>query len=132
MAEIKLATDPVLDLTERKVLGVLNVDEVLEVLAEFYRGKTTKLVLWDLSNADISSLTSADFSRVAEAVARYAIQFGDVKTAAVVSSNFAYGMTRMYQALRERGSNAGTFLSFRTRDEAFDWLVGKDDSSNDA
>ena len=123
MAQITTTIDEGLDLTERTVTGELSTAEVFAVFEQFYRGKPTKRVLWDITAADIGTITSADFSRIAAAVAQYGVRFGEIKTAAVVSSDFAYGMTRMYQALRERSMVKAPFMSFRSREEAIAWLT---------
>jgi len=46
---------------------------------------------------------------------------GSSRRAVVAPQNFAYGIARMYEALRE-GRDAGGFRVFRTMAEAMEWL----------
>ena len=45
------------DLTIRKVIGTLTIDELMNDVKEFYAGQPTKFVLLDLSAGSIATLT---------------------------------------------------------------------------
>jgi hypothetical protein len=47
-----------------------------------------------------------------------------VRRAAVVPNNFAYGLGRMYEMLRENAGDTGLRV-FRSLDEALDWVLSK-------
>lgn len=122
MAQITTTTDPGLDLTVRKVIGLLTVDDVLNTLAQTYSSTITRRIIWDLTAADLGTLTSDDLSRIAAAAAQYAPRVPEVKTAIIVPNAFTYGLTRMYDVYRGREGAKAPMKSFHKYSEALTWL----------
>lgn len=79
--------------------------------------------LWDLRDADFSSVTSASVSAYVEFRARHHHRVRS-SMALVVGTAYAFGMCRMFQILSEvsGGAPEGTIGVFYTPDEALEWL----------
>lgn len=122
MAEIRKVIHPELDLMERIVIGELSLADVLEEITEFFSGPITKRVLWDISQATILLTSPEEIQRVAAAVAQASHRRAGGKSAVVAASDLAFGYSRMYQAYREMHNINMSYMSFRTRQEALDWL----------
>jgi hypothetical protein len=122
MVEIRNVVHTELDLTEKIVVGELSVADVLEEITRFYSGPVTKRVLWDISQARIHFAGADEIRRIAAAVAQVSHRRAGGKSAVVAASDLAFGVSRMYQAYREIHNIELSYMSFRTRQEALDWL----------
>ncbi|MGC3980364.1 MAG: hypothetical protein QM808_03805 [Steroidobacteraceae bacterium] len=100
----------------------MSVEEALAEIEDFYAGTVTKLVLWDISAATMTALDADDMSRISAAVARHAKLRAGGKSAVVAATDLTFGFSRMYQAYREMNHVTLPYKSFRTRDEAIQWL----------
>jgi hypothetical protein len=78
-------------------------------------------VLWDLREANVPSMTSADIERISELVSKHWGKGGSSRAALVVSQDFEFGLSRMYQVFIE--SRISTQLKvFRNLEEALTWI----------
>jgi len=77
--------------------------------------------LLDLTQVSKVEISSEEIRRVA-GNSVFAI---NTRLAIVVSSNFVYGLARMFQILRETNGDKGIQV-FRERDEALAWVLGRD------
>jgi len=76
--------------------------------------------LWDFRDADLSSLDSETVIEMAQYSTRFPPGINDVKVAFVASSDFEYGLSRMFQM----SSRSKTPISvFRSMDEAEKWMM---------
>jgi len=75
--------------------------------------------LWDFRDADLSSLKSETVLEMAQYSLNFPSGINDVKVAFLVSRDFEYGLSRMF----ELSSNSKTPINvFRTMDEAEKWM----------
>ena len=76
--------------------------------------------LWDFRDADLSSLKSETVFEMAQYSLNFPSGINDVKVAFLVSRDFEYGLSRMF----ELSSNSKTPIHvFRTMDEAEKWMM---------
>jgi len=111
------------DLTERIVTGDFTIADAMAELGLYCSGPMTSRVLWDLSAATFDAVQSADVERFSAAVAPLVKDRVGGKSAVVAASDLAFGFSRMYQAYREIHQISLPYRSFRTRQEAIDWLL---------
>ena len=125
MAEITKHIDPVNDLTSYTVRGKLSAEEVKQVITQFYSGQVTKLVLWDLTNADLGALHKPDIEAIAHTPRTKAQQRIQGKTALAASKDLAFGLSRMYETLTNLEHLPFKTQVFRTTTDAMNWLLEK-------
>jgi hypothetical protein len=76
--------------------------------------------LWDFRDADLSSLKSETVFEMAQYSLNFPPGINDVKVAFLVSRDFEYGLSRMF----ELSSNSKTPINvFRTMDDAEKWMM---------
>ena len=114
------------NLRSHKVKGLIIVRELNEMLVGLY--KSTEYdpdmnALWDLRDADFSSVTTAEVRSLIEMVKEHWGQGGKSKAALIVTRDFDYGLSRMYEILMS-GSTSDNIMVFRKYDEAEKWLEG--------
>ena len=77
--------------------------------------------LWDLRNADLSSLTPQTIAEMARYSTGLAEGFGDVKVVFVTARALAFGFARMFEAYtRTQDARIGVFS---TIEDAETWIV---------
>jgi hypothetical protein len=108
-----------------KVSGLLNITELVNKLGDFYKSSEYDPymnALWDLRTADFSKVTTDAVHSFVDIVKKYWGQEGKNKKAAlVVSSDFDYGIARMYEIPLSLGTS-GDIMVFKDYDEAEKWL----------
>ena len=120
MLEIETSIDSQLDLTVHIVSGDLTTKEILDKLEIYYQGKTTKRILWDLSNATWKSITSDNLQQTVKKAKKYSRKGG--KTAWVFSKDVDYGIGRMLQTFGEIEGYDYVFGTFRNIEDAMKWI----------
>lgn len=120
MAEIKTIISD--DMTIRKVIGAPDVDELIVAVKEYYAGRPTKYILWDLSMASAKNLASNDIKYLVELVKTYADIRTGGKTAVIAPFDLEYGMTRMSQAYANFIGLQFSVSVFRSVSDARKWL----------
>ena len=106
------------------IKDLINVDELIEKLEKFYKSSNydPKMnSLWDLRDADFSSVTSKQVHSAMEMVKKNWSQEGTVRAALLVSKDLDYGLSRMYAILMD-GATSGKVMVFRNYDEAVKWI----------
>lgn len=120
MAEIKTAVSG--ELTMQKVVGTLTLNELLDSIREFYAGKPTKHVVWDLTEALLGQLKFEDL----EYLAAFAMQFSPRrtggKTAIVAPDDLGYGLGRIVDSLAASRNTPVATYTFRQAGEAAKWF----------
>ncbi len=96
--------------------------DAIDTLQRFQESQTTKLTLWNISQVKLLSLQGEDGIKNSVILTSLVQSRTGCKTAAVAESDLNYGLTRMYQAYREDQHRDMPFMTFRTRQEAIDWL----------
>jgi DNA-binding MurR/RpiR family transcriptional regulator len=123
LATVSIVVHQEWDLTERIAVGELTIADVMAELERFYSGPITSRILWDLSAATFNTLTSVDIERLSAAAAPLVKARVGGKSAVVAASDLGFGFSRMYQAYRDMHIDSLPYMSFRTRQEALDWLL---------
>lgn len=106
------------DITEFVMEGDLDVGGMISTFESEY-GTVSRLVLWNVSAADLSDLTSEKMYQIARGAKQYAVH---EKTAFVGDSPFLFGMMRMYEAHSDIEGVPLTMGVFYNRGEAIEWL----------
>jgi hypothetical protein len=106
-----------------KLSGLLSKKIILNAFDKAVSDKSYKNGmgrLWDFREADLSTLESNTVIEMAQYSLRFPPGINDVKVAFVVSRDFEYGLSRMF----EMSSNAKTPISvFRKIDEAERYMM---------
>ena len=120
---ISVHTDP--NHFEIKTEGVAEVSGFNSFLSEIFehpRWEPGADILFDHRNLILSSFRTEDVRSVSKIVTQYIAKIGNGKWAFIISGNFAYGMTRMWQIITEEKAPMEINI-FKDRDEALDWLL---------
>lgn len=120
MAEIKTFISG--ELTLKKIIGEVTADELMNALRQFYTGRITKNVVWDLTNGSAGQLMPINIEHIAELVLRHAhVRIGG-KAAIVAPNDLNYGICRMFNTYAELGNIPFETRIFRTLSEAGLWM----------
>ena len=124
---IKITRDEYQDLTLHDVTGPVSEEEMYEALENFYKRKPTALLLWDMSQADVSHVTPDILQRFVRKSTELEMRRQGVGRIAVVASeDLQYGLARMSQVFAEMESAPYSFGAFRSLQEALQWLKSGD------
>jgi plasmid stabilization system protein ParE len=105
--------------------GQISVDEIGKKVKSFYEGTPSRNVIWDFTEADLSSITADEIRALASGVERLAHSREGGKTAIVVPEDISYGFGRMYQIFAEIYAQIADIQVFRSRSEAEHWFSHK-------
>jgi hypothetical protein len=122
--EIKVTIDKKANLRRHVVTGRLSGKDLHEALSSIYKGPDfvpDMNVLWDLRGAEVSEMSSSDIEEVSELVSRHWGKGGSSRAAIVVSQDFEFGLSRMYQVFLESRMETQIRV-FRSIDEAEAWI----------
>ena len=122
MGTISAKYDMAKDLTIVSAKGVITADDLLDWGNNYYEGQITSLILWDVTNADLSSLQADQLREIAENMSRISEVRKGGKTAFVYDKPLEYGIGRMFQAYSEIEDMPFEVQSFQSFDEAKAWL----------
>ncbi|MCB1693732.1 MAG: hypothetical protein KDI19_13270 [Pseudomonadales bacterium] len=111
------------DLTMFVVTGEAIEEEMFGAVDSIYERAPTRRILWDMSGADMSSVTPNQVRTFVD----YSVERGKDKidglTALVASGDLEFGFARMSGSLTELGGAPYSLNCFRTREEAIAWLL---------
>jgi hypothetical protein len=122
MTSVTLEFDPVSKITAAIGRGRVTARELLAALHTFYDNAPTLLALCDLSDADLSSLSTEELVRIVQFTERRAEVRRGGKTAITAPGDLEYGMARMYEILADAAAHPVAIRAFRTQEEALQWL----------
>jgi hypothetical protein len=123
MGTIETFIDKEANLTIQTVNGIISGKEIMNAIDNYYNEISTKLILWDFTNADLKGIDSKDVKEIVYLTKKYAKLRLNGKTAMVFSSDFDFGMGRMYEIKQEVTSpEIVLHRSFKNRNEALTWL----------
>ena len=123
MAQYELRVDQERDLTEVTVTGKLDQQMIIDALEDFYGGRITSRMLWDLSGADLADVQSGQILRIISVAKRFAHLRPEGKTAILTSRAVDFGMARMYELTSEIENHPIQHRVFKDRDAALQWLA---------
>jgi hypothetical protein len=119
---IKITIDKEKDLTIHDVTGPVSEEEMYNALENFYLKEPTKLLLWDMSETDVSHVTSDILQKFIRRSVELGLSRQGGRTAVFASEDLQYGLARMSQTFAEIESVPYSFRVFRSRKEALQWL----------
>jgi hypothetical protein len=119
---IKTIKDGERGFTENVVIGRVTAQEVLACQTTFFEAGPTRLLLWDLSAADLTLLTAENMLKFVSRTASLGRERQDGRTAIVAPAPLQYGFGRMAEAFGEMESISYSLRVFRKRDDAIRWL----------
>lgn len=123
MGKISVQVDYEKNLTVFTVIGEVEADEIKNEIRKFYEGEVTKFVLWELSESDVSKLTFSDVKDIASTPIEYSKKRIGGKTAIVAPEKITFGLSRMYDTMKDIQKVPFPTMSFRTYDKAYNWLL---------
>ncbi len=120
---IQSSVDLSLNLTIHRCKGPVTAADIGDVIKKFYNtGQPTLHVLWDLSEADVSSIKTPDIEILVHGVVRNAHSREGGRNAIVSPNDVSFGLSRVYQSFAEMKDQMTSTRVFRTEAEALDWL----------
>ena len=122
MASIESLHDREKSLTVYKVKGLLSAEEMISAIKTFYTENMTFNVLLDLTEADLSLISTDEIIQIVREIRTYADARSGGKTALVFSRGLEYGLGRMSEAFYEMENIPIKIRSFRSLEEAEAWL----------
>ena len=122
MGIISATYDTEKDLTIVTAEGVITADDLLDWGNNYYEGQITSLILWDVTDADLSKLQADQLSEIAEHMSRISGARRGGKTAFVYDKPLEYGIGRIFQAYSEMEDMPFEVRSFQSFDKAREWL----------
>ena len=122
MAKIKKTIDSENKITIYSVSGEFLFDQIIDLVKQYYLEELTLNVIFDLTNADMSAITTDEMERIVEFSKEYAHLREGGKTAFITSGDLGFGLSRMYSAYAEVKGHPIAQRSFRNFDEAMTWI----------
>ncbi len=122
MGSIETSKEISSGLTVNIATGKIAAEDILNWVLEYYSGNSTKFILWDFTEADLSNITSEEFRGIASEVKKRSEIRMDGKTALVFGRDLEFGLGRMFQAFSEIEGVLFEYMSFRDIVEARKWL----------
>ena len=120
---VKITRDEHRNLTLHDVTGPVSEEEMYDALENFYKREPTALLLWDMSQADVSHVTADILKRfVSKSVELEMRCQGGRRIAVVASKDVQYGLARMSEVFAELESAPYSISVFRSHKEALEWL----------
>jgi len=122
--DISTVVDGKLAIRRHIVRGAFDFTELKSYLGEIYGSPDldpSMNVLWDLREADFSTVSRDEVQSVMEFVSKTWGTEGRSKAALVVKNDLDYGFSRMYQMMME-GATSSKVEVFRDLDAAETWI----------
>ena len=111
------------DLTIKTAVGKISAQDILAELRNYYKGVTTRFILWDFTNADLAHVTSDEVQDIVDLARTNANSRIGGRTATVFSSDSGFGLGRMYDIKQEvTGPQVVFHMSFKDKAKALEWL----------
>ena len=110
------------DLTVVKATGALSAKDFQNWMVAYYAGQVTGLILWDLTEADLSAVTDAEVEAIAGQTQQISAQRRGGKTAFVFDRSLEHGLGRMLAAYVRIENLPFDVLAFQNLKDAREWL----------
>jgi len=101
VGSIKVDQDGERDLTVFTAEGVIRAEDVERAVETFYRDAVTLNVLWDITGADVSRIEGSDIEKVVHLSVAHGETRAGGKTAVVATEDLTFGLSRVYEMLKE-------------------------------
>lgn len=122
MGEIETTSHRSKNLTIFTARGTLTANDFRESTVNYYAGEVTPLILWDLTHAEVSAITTDEIRDLALLAKQVSTRREGGKTAFVFGRPFDFGLGRMFESYTEIENMPFTFRPFLTTVEARAWL----------
>ena len=119
MEKIKTIHDKKRNLVMQKCVGAIDIGEVKIKIEEHFRVSPTKNILWDLTEADLTGLTSEQIRTLALQIAAVKPQS---KSALLVNSALSLGLANMFAAYMDSGFPNVRLRVFVNQEEALSFV----------
>lgn len=123
--EISTSIDRKNNLRFQVVTGLINVPELIQQLSRLYTSPDYERdmnVLWDLSTADFSEVTTEQIQALMEMVKNFWGKEEGGKAALVATGDLNFGLTRMYE-LSLGAATSRNIRVFKNTADAENWLA---------
>ena len=101
MGKIETTYDDARNLSIVKATGKMTAMDFYKWTQEYYSGKITLLILWDMSEADLSDVPATQFWEGMDEIRKWADSRAGGKTALVFSADSDFGIGRMDESISE-------------------------------
>ena len=119
--KIDISRDEELDLTRLTVTGQPTLSEMLKAL-DWLSENRTRLILWDMSNADMSNAATSEVRKFVERAVELGKGRTDGRTAVVAPGDLEFGFARMSGSLTDMNEADYSLSAFRSIEDAMEWL----------
>lgn len=116
------------NLTEHVVTGPALEAEMYRTLEDFYAQEPTDLLLWDMSNAEVSHVTPDILRKFVQRAAKLGVSREGGRTAILAPEDLQFGLGRMTETFADIESTPYKVQVFRSRQDALKWLMPATDS----
>jgi len=123
---VTIKTDHDKKLTIFTVTGKPTFQEAMETFKEFYTGTPTRNVLWDFRKASLAFISAENAEVLLDFTKHHVKSRAGGKTAALVSNELDYGISRMIQISTELKGIPLKIEVFRSVEEVNQWLDEKE------
>lgn len=103
--------------------GPLTKQDILQLVLANYPAFTGTRVLWDLSAADLGTVTTEDFAEIAQLTSGIARPPGERRTAYATADRATFIKIHKYMNEAVKAHVSAEYAVFRTAAEARDWLT---------
>ena len=111
------------NLTVHVVTDRVTEQEMFGTLEAFYAGQFTRLLLWDMSQANLEHVSIDTLRRFVHRAAELGADRVGGKTAVVAATALQYGLARMSATFADIEAAPYEFAIFKTCEEARAWLT---------
>ena len=121
VAEITKNTDSELSLTTYTISGVLNKNDIENIVKDFYAHQPTKLVLWDVTGCSQINISAVELDDISKLILKTKTDRPEGKTAFVINEdNMSLGI--LFENFSKMGHLPYEYRSFHTLGAALNWL----------
>ena len=124
MGTIETTYDLPNDLTFVRATGKMTVHDFYEWNTDYYGGTVTSLILWDVSEANLSEISTEDIKNDVIRTNRLSehVRAGGKTAVFVPTGTLEFGLSRMLEAYFENEHSHFEVKVFSNMDEAKQWL----------
>jgi hypothetical protein len=122
---IEISKDQNQNLTILVVTGISSEQEMHKALGDIYESAPTPLVLWDMSQADVSYVTPDMLQNFVRKAAHLGTFRPGGRTAVVAPGDLQYGLGRMSEIFADVESAPYALRVFRSKPDAMGWLTSE-------
>ncbi len=123
MSKITKSFDPDIDLTIFTVVGEATFDELWDQTRVLFKGKLSKLVLWDFTAATAAGVSSQELKEIARRGGTILSRVAGGKGAILAPKDIDYGIGRIFQVFSEQEIFPLEVEIFRDKSAAINWLI---------